>query len=403
MIFDKLKYILVAISLLVLPNLVYGQYAFTLEGQRIQIHSFLQQGFAYSNQNNYLTMDTSKGTFALTDGGVNASISIKNRFRLGAQVYARNIGRLGEGHPEVDWAYGDYKFTNWLGVRAGKVKTMLGLYNDTQDAEFLYTWAILPQSVYPLDLRSNSIAHAGVDIYGDIPIRRFGKLSYTGYVGARTLDRRGGVAYWSKDFGIPVTSMTGRSQGADIRWHTPLEGLMGGFSFMDQTQDRKGTYAGMGMEGMSYQIYANPQRTLAGYFDLTRGRWHFAGELRRSNYLCDISTVGQEGSFVWDGTEKMWFISGAFRVSKYLELGSYYSWYKMYHPTDAVSPAANHVYDKTVTARIDITKFWNLKVEGHFMDGYGDTFSAHGFYSTWNPSGFKPTTNMLVIRTGVTF
>jgi len=55
-----------------------------------------------------------------------------------------------------------------MGFRAGKVKTALGLYNDTQDAESLHTWALLPQALYPTDLRTSLIAHTG----GDVPTTR---------------------------------------------------------------------------------------------------------------------------------------------------------------------------------------------------------------------------------------
>jgi hypothetical protein len=51
---------------------------------------------------------------------------------------------------------------------------------------------------------------------------------------------------------------------------------------------------------------------------------------------------------------------------------------------------------------LDLTKWLNLKVEGHFMNGDGDPFSTHGFYSRDNPDGFKPTTDLLVIRLGYT-
>ena len=53
---------------------------------------------------------------------------------------------MGNWHPELDWAVADYRFKDWFGIRGGKVKTALGLYNDTQDLEFLYTWALMPQS-----------------------------------------------------------------------------------------------------------------------------------------------------------------------------------------------------------------------------------------------------------------
>jgi hypothetical protein len=50
--------------------------------------------------------------------------------------------------------------------------------------------------------------------------------------------------------------------------------------------------------------------------------------------------------------------------------------------------------------RIDIKRYWNIKVEGHFMDGYGSPDSVHGFYEPQNPFGFQRSTHMLVIRTG---
>src|SRR6266545_4393555 len=148
-------------ALLLTPGLLQAQVDFKIGGRDVQVHSFAQQGFAYSDNNNFLTMKTSDGTFAITDGGVNVSTSITDKFRVGAQVYVRNIGELGKYHPQLDWAYGDYKFKDWFGIRAGKVKTAMGLLNDTQDMEFLQTWAMLPQSVYPLDLRSQTIAHKG--------------------------------------------------------------------------------------------------------------------------------------------------------------------------------------------------------------------------------------------------
>ena len=69
-------------------------------------------------------------------------------------------------------------------------------------------------------------------------------------------------------------------------------------------------------------------------------------------------------------------------LQKRLALGYYYSRYSITsvcrrpegayapHQTDTSLPA-NHVYDKVITARVDLKRFWNLKVEGHFMNGYG--------------------------------
>src|SRR2546423_4205428 len=175
---------------------VYGQEVrFNAFGRPVQVHGFVSQGVAVSDGNNYLTMKTSDGSFAFTDSGANISSSLTDKFRIGAQVYVRNIGRLGAWHPQLDWAQGDYRLTRWIGFRGGKVKTVFGLQNDTQDMDFLHTFAILPQSIYSLDTRAATIAHLGGDVYGDIPVKGLGSLSYTAFIGRRDDDLKGGLSF----------------------------------------------------------------------------------------------------------------------------------------------------------------------------------------------------------------
>jgi hypothetical protein len=104
-----------------------------------------------------------------------------------------------------------------------------------------------------------------------------------------------------------------------------------------------------------------------------------------------------------------WYASAAYRVSKRLEFGGYYSQFLCKYQSGVKPPSydtslpGNHIYDKVLTARIDLARFWNLKLEGHFMDGYGTNQSPTGFYATDNPLGFKPKTQLLVVRTGWSF
>lgn len=392
----KLKNFLMGSLLCATPALLHAQIDFNVDGRDVQIHGFLQQGFAYSNQNNFLTMDTSKGTFALTDAGANISTSITDNFRVGAQVYARNIGALGDYHLSVDWAYADYKFKSWLGIRGGKVKTALGLLNDTQDAEFLYTWAIMPQSIYPLDLRSSTIAHTGADLYGEIPMSKAGGLSYTAYAGMRASDPYGGTAYGDASAGTPLKSFKGRAEGVDLRWHTPVTGLMFGSSWANQTETKTVSIVLYGDAPLV--AHNTPEHITSGYADFARGKWHLSTEYRRDYNVESYTLFGAGGSS--NQSTKGWFGAVAYRAAKWLELGTYNSRFYVDKPQNPADTASNHIFDQTVTARFDLTRWWNIKIEEHFMNGYGDTYSAHGFYSADNPAGLKPTTNMFVIRTG---
>src|ERR1700730_15759641 len=170
----QLKTIVLAAALSAAPALLRAQFDFKLAGRPVQVHSFASQGFAYSNQNNYLTMNTSRGAFTMTDLGFNVSMPVTDKYHVGAQLYSYKVGVLGEYRPQLDWAVADYRFKDWFGVRAGKIKTALGLFNDTQDMEFLHTYALLPQSTYPIDQRGESIAHIGGDLYGSIPVKKLG-------------------------------------------------------------------------------------------------------------------------------------------------------------------------------------------------------------------------------------
>ena len=395
---NKAKMIVLAAAMSLTPGLLHAQFDFKVDGRDVQFHSFVQQGFAYSNQNNFLTMNTSSGTFAMTDAGVNVSVPVTDHFRVGAQAYMRNIGQLGDYHVTLDWAYGDYKFKNWFGIRAGKVKTALGLLNDVQDMEFLQTWAILPQSVYPLDLRSNTIAHTGADVYGTIGMRKAGSLSYTGYYGSRTNDRWGGFYYGPADNGDPVKSFSGRAGGADLRWNTPISGLMLGGSWADQTEDAViniKKYGNVVLNGT-----AQPQHLTSIYGDYARGRWHFTSEYRKNRDLFKEVIPAFHSTAYANLGDRGFFVTGAFRIAKFLEVGAYNSRYYVDKPGD-LRPAASHIFDQTITARFDITRWWSLKVEEHFMDGFGDTYSIHGFYLRDNKN-LQPKTDMLVIRMAYT-
>jgi hypothetical protein len=387
---------------------------FKLDGREVQIHGFASQGFIYTDHNNWLTMHTSQGSGAFTDFGANASMQVTDKLRIGAQGFDRNLGNLGEWHPSVDWALVDYRCKSWFGFRAGKVKTALGLYNDTQDFDFLHTFALLPQSIYPADLREAAIAHIGGDVYGTFSLRHnLGDLSYTAYVGHRSDSIYSGYPYFLSQFGIYIHSYGGLQYGADLRWKTPWKRLLIGASRLNEDITGKGT-------GVS------PFNSSAGfqpYYESSRADWtnQFYGQYTAGNLLIDA-----EYRRYWRNQEvfndssadladvRGWYVAGSYRVSKRLAIGSYYSRYMVTNVTSGLlslistqatdtSLPANHDYDKVVTVRVDLNKFWNVKIEGHFIDGYGDAPYPNGFYPQVNPNGFKPNTDALVLQTSVAF
>ncbi|MGA7446409.1 MAG: hypothetical protein WBQ43_10445 [Terriglobales bacterium] len=392
--------VLLSICLGAVPVCLLAQ-DFTLFDRQVQIHGFVSQGFVHTNDNNWLTMNTSNvGSGEFADFGANASTQITDKFRIGAQIYDRNLGGLGNWYPSLDWAFAQYRFKPWFGIRGGRVKTVLGLYNDTQDLDFLHPWALLPQSIYPIDLRDSTIAHDGGDVFGDIRLgSKLGTLSYTAYGGHRQNSPHGGAAYLLDSDGLRFDSLGGPQYGADLRWKTPLDGLLVGAS--RQIQDNTSVY--------TVELPTGPIQLRGS----DRSDWanQFYGEYSWKKLLLDA-----EFRRAWDDNGKpkvdefqinvhAWYIGGAYRIVKRLQVGSYYSHYWINFPLADIEPAATgHDNDKVVTGRVDINRFFNVKVEGHFMDGVGlPTDYPNGFYLANNPQGLQPNTKALVIKGGFNF
>src|ERR1700733_3331374 len=205
----------------------------------IVAHVFGSQGFLFSSNTNYLSMKSSDGSPQWTDGAVNISDSLPDNLRVGIQLHMYQLGEFGGSNVQVDWASGDYRVDDHFGIRAGKVKTVWGLFNDSQDIDAVFLWILLPQGSYPIDHKSFYLAHVGGDVYGALFLgKRAGTLHYDGYAGQATVDLNDGYIKQFADLGLVFTSsLGGKTYGGDLRWEPPLRGLTIGTSGNVQAVD----------------------------------------------------------------------------------------------------------------------------------------------------------------------
>jgi hypothetical protein len=371
----------------------------------IQIHGFATQGLLYSNHNNYLSANTSVGSLQWTDGGVSLSDVVSDRLRVGIQVHMSQLGQLGGPVPDIDWAQGDYKFNEHLGFRAGKVKTPLGLFNDSQDVDAGFLWALLPEGNYPTDNRDYTLAHTGGDVYGGYGLgKKAGKIIYRGYLGWRFMDLRSGTAKALQEADNYTFSSApdGKIYGGDVRWQTPLKGLMIGASESIQALDGKAT------NGSTYHI--EPNSTNVQYFQYERGKFYFASEYKRTpknstSVIVTTTPVLKNGVITLTTTSKTsvsrserrdGFFMAAYRVTPKLQVGGYFSRELKPHRDPALPK--NYFNDCVASARFDINSYFYFKVEEHIIRGN----SAMLYHST-NPSGYQKSANMTVAKLGFSF
>lgn len=157
----------------------------------LQIHGFLTQGVTSTSDNDFFRDSDDRLSLHFTEIGLNASWSIRPDLQLAAQVLSRRAGRGSNGDPDLDYGLLDYSPISDLdrryGIRVGRVKHPLGLYNDTRDVAFTRPGILLPQSIYFDRLRDLLLSSDGVQFYAE-EITSLGSLTAQLQIGYPQVD-----------------------------------------------------------------------------------------------------------------------------------------------------------------------------------------------------------------------
>ncbi|HEY2728824.1 MAG TPA: hypothetical protein VGK52_02720 [Polyangia bacterium] len=324
-------------------------------GRDIQFHGFVSQGFLKTTANDYL-VDSSRGSSEFSEAGFNATAQLTDKLRVGLQLFAFDLGAIGNFTVKADWYYLDYRVRDWLGVRAGRLKIAYGLYNDVSDIDAARAPALLPSSVYPFTNREYLLAQTGGELYGYARLGRGGALEYRAYAGAVPLEvpPQTGVAVPITGIGVPYIA------GFRLMWETPLDGLRIGGSGVYLRVEATGMlppplatltakaneYAGLGSAE-----YAAHDLLLAAEYGQTRVENHY------NPMLVPDATVVSEGGYVMS----------AYRARPWLQPAVYYS---LVYPNRNIRDGRENVqHDVSGTLRFDINEFWIVKLEAHYMRG----------------------------------
>lgn len=366
----------------------------------IQIHGFVTQGVLYSSNNNLFTMNTSDGSARWTDAAVSISDAISDKLRVGAQFHVYQFGQLGGPNLQIDWATGDYRISDRAGFVAGKVKTVYGLFNDSQDVDTVFLWCLLPESMYPTDNKSFNLAHYGADFYGSLRLgKRWGTIGYRGYGGYKPLDLNGGYAFeLSPDVGSNLTSGGSNLIGGDVRWRTPLKGLLIGMSAIDTGLD------GTSPTGSFHIPYSVEP---VEYAKFERGKFMLAGEYKRTASPFDLHFNDVDPypppfgpvipyNVISKYDSRGWYGMFAYRLTEKLQVGTYYSQSWNGLPGNSKLPA-NYSNDAVLSGRYDFNSYFYAKLEGHFIRG-----TSLDYYAFDNPNE-KTASNLLAAKLGFSF
>jgi hypothetical protein len=184
-----------------------------LQGERLQIHGFASLTGVKTSANRFFG-DSQDGSLDFAEVAINASYQLNPRILFSGQVLARFAGDMSDGTPALDFGLIDLTLVESarqrLGVRLGRLKNPLGLYNETRDVPFTRPSIFLPQVIYFDKVRNLLLSTDGMMIYGDF-YTEHGNVSATLTGGQAVVDQNVEWTLLGDDFG-------GRMRPRGVSW-----------------------------------------------------------------------------------------------------------------------------------------------------------------------------------------
>jgi predicted porin len=211
--------------------------ALDLADGRLELAGFGEVAYGRTNNGNVYLAGTKKGSYDNGEFALAALARPREDILLAAQTTF-----LLEGNAQLDWAFGEYRVSDRLRIRAGKVKLPFGIYEEVEAVGTLRPFFHLPQAVYGPNLLASD-SFVGAAVTGRLPLGRWG-LQYDLYGGALHLDVM-----------EPQTALLPGADPADATVHdeeardavggrliltTPVDGLNVRFSAWRGTEEEEG-------------------------------------------------------------------------------------------------------------------------------------------------------------------
>lgn len=186
---------------------------------RFQVHGFASQAMVKTTENHWFG-NSNATSYDFTEIGLNASVRVAPNLLVSGQVLSRRAGDMYDGTPALDYGLVDWSAVanaEWrLGLRLGRLKNPLGLYNETRDVPFTRPSIFLPQVVYQDRVRNLILSTDGAMLYGE-HTAPFGTLSLTLGYGQAVIDNNVEWTFLSADF--PGSLESGRNSALLSFWY----------------------------------------------------------------------------------------------------------------------------------------------------------------------------------------
>mgnify|MGYP003382453702 CR=1 FL=1 len=251
----------------------WGAFWDQLQGERLQVHGFASLTGVKTSANRFYG-DSPNGTLDAAEVGLNASYQLNSRILFAGQVLSRMAGDMYDGTPALDYALVDLTLaetdSHSFGLRLGRLKNPIGLYNETRDVPFTRPSIFLPQVVYFDKVRNLMLSTDGAMFHGDLS---------TGH-GRYTLTLGGGqpVTDENLEWVFLGDDLPGKLNPRGVSW-------VGSLWYSTLNERLR-----LGVSGLSTQLSYNPR----GQGDLGPGQTSFTYLILSAQYNTERWTLSSE-------------------------------------------------------------------------------------------------------------
>ena len=247
-----------------LPALSWGQEP----DRKIELHGFGGWAYGETDGNRYLLAD-GEGNYDTAELSLNVTANPYDRLWVVAQVHLERD--RDDETVELDYGFVEWRFSDALRLRFGRVKHPYGLYGETYDLGTIRPFYLLPQSVYG-KVGTTSKNYNGVGLRGTRFFDRW-ELQYDLYFG----QLQNAVQFQRFDITAddfePTSELTSTVEdavGTRLHFVTPVNGLSFGVSGYYGEQGLDFVLEALGFEGY--------RRNYGAHLEYNADRWLLRAE-----------------------------------------------------------------------------------------------------------------------------
>jgi hypothetical protein len=226
---------------------------------QVEMHGFGGWAYAQTDDNSYL-IGSKGGNYDNLSLALNINAKVNDNLTVVGQFELAQMAGFPDEEESLDFAFAEWKFSDAMKLRAGRVKHPFGLYGETFNVGTLRPFFMLPQSIYgPERFTARSVD--GISLTGSHNLKKWG-LSYDLYggringkfriTGAQFKPEERQLGLYEASFGFDEVI------GARLNVQTPIDGLM---------------FGGSGYRGIARGYFSNGTRETAvgGHLEYVKG------------------------------------------------------------------------------------------------------------------------------------